>query len=90
MCIRDSLGLESKGDWNVLAGYKRIEPDALPDGYNDSTFHRGGTNARGYFLGANYAIDRNAWLGMRWTATQEVYGPPLSIDTLQLELNARF
>jgi len=84
------LGLESKGDWNVLAGYKRIEPDALPDGYNDSTFHRGGTNARGYFLGANYAIDRNAWLGMRWTATQEVYGPPLSIDTLQLELNARF
>lgn len=80
----------NRGDWNVLAGYKRIEPDALPDGFNDSTFHQGGTNARGYFLGGSYAIDKNAWFTGRWTAAKEVFGPPLSIDTLQLEFNARF
>ncbi|KAF1065446.1 putative porin [Variovorax sp.] len=80
----------ARGDWNVLAGYKRIEPDALPDGYNDSTFHGGGTNARGYFLGGSYAFDKNLWFTGRWISTKEVYGPPLSIDTLQLELNARF
>lgn len=80
----------ARGDWNVLAGYKRIEPDAMPDGYNDSTFHGGGTNARGYFLGGSYAIDKNMWFTARWISAKEVYGPPLSIDTLQLEFNARF
>ncbi|MDQ0608256.1 hypothetical protein QFZ83_002427 [Variovorax sp. W1I1] len=80
----------ARGDWNVLAGYKRIEPDALPDGYNDSTFHGGGTNARGYFLGGSYAIDKNMWFTGRWLSTREVFGQPLSIDTLQLEFNARF
>lgn len=80
----------ARGDWNVLAGYKRIEPDAMPDGYNDSTFHGGGTNARGYFLGGSYAIDKNMWFTGRWIATKQVYGPPLAIDTLQLEFNARF
>jgi hypothetical protein len=78
------------GDWNVLAGYKRIEPDALPDAYNDSNFHQGGTNARGYYLGGNYAVDKNTYLTGRWFATRSVYGPPLSIDTLQVELNTRF
>lgn len=82
--------LKIRGDWNVLAGYKRIEPDALPDAYNDSTFHQGGTNARGYYLGGNYAIDKNTYLTGRWSATRSVYGAPLSIDTLQVELNTRF
>ena len=74
----------------MLAGYKRIEPDALPDAYNDASFHLGGTNAKGYFVGGSYAVDKNMWFTGRWTATKEVYGPPLSIDTLQLEFNARF
>ncbi len=80
----------ARGDWNVMAGYKRIEPDAMPDGYNDSTFHLGGTNAKGYFIGGSYAIDKNTWFSGRWTSAKEVFGPPLSIDTLQLEFNARF
>jgi hypothetical protein len=91
--LQATLGKPSpamRGDWNVLAGYKLIEPDALPDGYNDSTFHLGGTNARGYYLGGSYAIDKNTWFTGRWSASQEVYGPPLQIDTLQLEFNARF
>lgn len=79
-----------RGDWNVLLGYKRIDPDALPDAYNDSTFHQGGTNARGYYLGGTYAVDKNTSLGGRWSATKAVFGPPTAIDTLQLELNTRF
>ncbi|WP_051516999.1 putative porin [Herbaspirillum sp. RV1423] len=78
------------GEWNVLAGYRRIEPDALPDAYNDSTFHQGGTNAKGYYLGGNYAIDKNTLFSGRWYATKSVYGAPVAIDTLQLELNTRF
>jgi len=80
----------ARGDWNLLFGYKRIEPDAVPDAYNDSTFHGGGSNARGYYFGASYALDKNAWVTGRWISTKEVYGPPLAIDTLQVEFNARF
>lgn len=82
--------MAARGDWNVLFGYKRIEPDAVPDAYNDSTFHGGGTNAKGYYLGGSYAFDKNAWITGRWLSTKEVYGQPLSIDTLQIEVNARF
>jgi hypothetical protein len=81
---------QARGDWNLLAAYKRIEPDALPDGYNDSSFHNGGTNARGFIVGGSYAFDKNAWFTGRWMSSKEVYGAPLSIDTLQLEFNARF
>jgi hypothetical protein len=79
-----------RGDWNALVGYKRIEPDAVPDAYNDSSFHLGGTNARGYYLGTSYAVDRDVWFTGRWLSSKEVYGPPLAIDVLQLEFNARF
>ena len=80
----------ARGDWNLLLGYKRIEPDSMPDGYNDSTFHLGGTNARGYYVGGSYAVDKNTWFTGRWTSTKEVYGPPLAIDILQVEINTRF
>jgi len=80
----------ARGDWNILAGYKRIEADSMPDGYNDSTFHGGGTNARGYYFGGSYAVDKNAWFTGRWISTREVTGPRLSIDTLQLDFNAKF
>ncbi|MDR3005983.1 MAG: putative porin [Acidovorax sp.] len=91
--LQATLGKPSpaaRGDWNVLAGYKRIEPDAMPDGYNDSSFHLGGTNARGYYIGGSYAVDKNTWFTGRWMSTKEVYGAPYQIDMLQLEFNARF
>ncbi|MEC5319244.1 putative porin [Brenneria populi subsp. brevivirga] len=85
-----ALEMETRGDWNVFAGYKYIEPDAMPDAYNDSSFHLGGTNARGYFLGASYALDDRIALQGRWSSSKEVSGDPLSIDVFQLDLNARF
>lgn len=84
------LALKQSGDWNAWLGYKRIEADALPDGFNDSNFHLGGTNAKGYYLGASYMFDRNVWLSGRWMAAKEVTGAPLSIDVFQLEVNAGF
>lgn len=91
--VQATLGkpeLQDKGDWNVLLGYKYIEPDALPDAYNDSTFHLGGTNARGYYIGGAYAVDKKTTLNGRWLSSREVYGQPIAIDVLQVELNTRF
>jgi hypothetical protein len=84
------LSLKQAGDWNTWLGYKRLEPDALPDGFNDSNFHLGGTNAKGYYLGGSYMFDKNVWLTGRWMAAKEVTGAPLSIDVFQLEVNAGF
>lgn len=84
------LQLADAGDWRVFAGYKYIQPDAFPDGYNDSGFHLGGTNARGYFLGGSYAFQRNIWGQLSWSSSKEIYGAPLSIDVLRFDLNARF
>ncbi|MCX5592586.1 putative porin [Alcaligenes endophyticus] len=92
--IHTALGkdyrVRDRGDWQVFAGYKYIQPDAVPDAYNDSTFHMGGTNAKGYYLGGAYAIEKDVVAQLRWMSSREIYGSPLSINIMQLELNARF
>ena len=88
--LGNDLELKKQGDWNLFAGYKYIEPDALPDGFNDSSFHLGGTNAKGYFLGGNYGLAKNVTATGRWLSSEAVYGAPFDIDVLQLELNTRF
>ncbi|UVM13930.1 putative porin [Pseudomonas protegens] len=88
--LGNALEMKKAGDWNLLAGYKYIQPDALPDGFNDSSFHLGGTNAKGYFLGGNYGIDKNIYATARYMSASEVYGPRYELDVMQLELNTRF
>ncbi|CAB3755284.1 putative porin [Paraburkholderia humisilvae] len=82
--------LVEKGQWNFSIAYKYLQPDAVLDAFTDSDFHLGGTNAKGYVIGAQYAVARDAWVSARYLSAREVYGPPLVIDVLQLELNARF
>ncbi|AEC18797.1 hypothetical protein PT7_0257 [Pusillimonas sp. T7-7] len=88
--LGNNFDVRDKGDWQVFAGYKYIQPDAMPDGYNDSTFHLGGTNAKGYYLGGSYAFDKNVYGSLRYISSSEIYGAPLSIDIVQVEVNARF
>ncbi|VVM63579.1 hypothetical protein PS662_01429 [Pseudomonas fluorescens] len=88
--LGNALELRKQGDWNLFAGYKYIQPDALPDGFNDSSFHLGGTNAKGYFLGGNYGLAKNVSATGRWLSSEAVYGAPFDIDVLQLEINTRF
>jgi hypothetical protein len=80
----------ARGDWNFQVGYKYIEPDALIDAFNSNDYHMGGTNAKGYYIIANYYFAKNTWIDGRWFSANEVYGPPLAIDVLQLELQTRF
>jgi Putative porin len=80
----------NRGDWNVALTYKYLQPDAVLDAFTDPDFNLGGTNAKGYIIGAQYAIANNAWLSARYLSAREIYGPPLLIDVLQLELDAKF
>lgn len=78
------------GDWQADVAYKYLESDAVLDALTDSDFHLGGTNAKGFIIGGSYGVDDNTWLSLRWLSTDQISGYPLSIDTLQLDLNTHF
>jgi hypothetical protein len=78
------------GDWQIEAGYRRLESDAVLDSLTDSEFHLGGTNAKGYFIGGKIGLFEGTTLGARWMSANEVSGEPLGIDVLQIDLEAKF
>jgi hypothetical protein len=81
---------ESFGDWQASFGYRYVESDAVVDGFTDSDFGGGGTNVQGYTLGANVALSRAVRCGLRWMSSDEIIGSPLSADTFQFDINAKF
>jgi hypothetical protein len=60
------------------------------DAFTDPDFHLGGTNAKGWVLGTDLGLLKNTWLTVRWLTADEISGPPLAIDVLQVDVNARF
>lgn len=91
--VRGVLGNPSPmkaNDWNVTFGYKYLQPDAVLDGLTDPNFHLGGTNAKGFIVSADYGIAERTWLSARYFNAKQVFGPPLSIDVVQFEINSKF
>ena len=82
--------LSKLGDWQVFGLYKYLQRDAVLDAFTDSDFHLGGTDAQGYIVGGKLGLTRNTWFQGRLISTTEIDGAPLSIDTLQFDLNAKF
>ena len=82
--------LASRGDWNVHAGYRRLESDAVLDAFTDSDFHLGGTNSQGWIVGGAYAFGKNTAVSARWLSAEEIAGAPLSADRLLIDLLTRF
>lgn len=77
-------------DWRVMLNYKYLEADAVVDGFTESDFHLGGTNAKGWIVGGDLGLAKNVWLNTRWFTANEISGAPLAIDVFQLNLNAKF
>jgi hypothetical protein len=82
--------MEQLGDWQAGFGYRYVESDAVVDGFTDSDFGGGGTNVQGFTLGGNLALSPAVRVGLRWMSSDEIIGSPLSTDTLQIDLNAKF
>jgi len=82
--------LECLWDWQAGIGYRYVESDAVVDGFTDSDFGGGGTNVQGFTLGGNVALSKAVRCGLRWMSSDEIAGPPLSSDILQIDLNAKF
>ncbi len=83
-------GISLPGDWQVFLGYRHLERDATLDAFTDSDFRLGGTDAKGYYLGALYGLDRNTWLSAKWMSADAIDGLPFSTDVFQVDLNAKF
>lgn len=95
--------MKNRGDWNLSMTHRRLGSDAVLDAFTASDFGLGGTNNKGFILGANYAIEKNTWVTMRWLSSRQIdsSAPRLSsaaaatstrlnVDTIQVDLNARF
>jgi hypothetical protein len=80
----------SFGEWNTFFFYKHLEADAVIDAFTESDFHLGGTNAEGWILGGHLGLGDNLWGRIRWMTADEVDGPPLAVDVLQVDVNAAF
>ena len=91
--VRVVLGdgeLKKRGDWQTFAAFKRVERDAVLDAFTDSDFRLGGTDAKGYIIGASYGLAKNTAASLRIFSGDSISGAPLSIDVVQFDLNLRF
>jgi hypothetical protein len=82
--------MNTAGAWRAYVGYRYLQRDAVLDGFTDSDFRLGGTDVQGYFIGADYVINPRVQARLRYLSGNEIDGPPLGIDTVQLDLNASF
>jgi Putative porin len=82
--------LKTRGQWQAEIGYRYLESDAVPDAFTDSDFHLGGTNAKGYFIGAKTALFEGLTIGARWLSANEISAEPFGIDVLQVDLEVKF
>ncbi len=76
--------------WRVHGEYRYLQRDAVLDAFTDSDFHLGGTDAKGWIIGGDYAIDENTVLSFRYLTSDSIDAAPLSIDSVQLDLSAKF
>ncbi len=64
--------LAERGDWRGFVAWRHFERDAWVDAYTDASWHGGGTNYKGFGVGADYAFDHHATLGLRYYSTREL------------------
>jgi hypothetical protein len=73
-----------------MLAYKYLQTDPTLDSINDSDFHLGGTNAKGYILTGSLGVAHNTFVSLRWFSAQVVSGPRDDNDVVQLDLQSSF
>jgi len=81
---------EKRGDWSAWIDYREVGSDSVVDGFNEDDLGGGGTNMKGYTLGAHVALSKNVRVGARWLSASELAGPPLKSDIFMFDLQANF
>ncbi|HEY6926263.1 MAG TPA: putative porin [Steroidobacteraceae bacterium] len=76
--------------WRAFVGYRYLQRDAVIDAFTDQDYHLGGTDTKGYYIGSDFNFTRRTWMRVRYLSFDAIDGPPLAIDTWQVDINARF
>lgn len=85
-----SGALQKRWDWDFGVAYRYVESDAVIDGFCDSDFGGGGTNLKGFSVGANLALSKSVFIGARWLSATGIAGPQYKADIIQVDINSRF
>jgi hypothetical protein len=85
-----SPAIDRSGAWDAFVVYRYVQRDAVLDAFTDQDYHLGGTDNKGYVLGAEVGLTSRVWIRARYMPFDAIDGPPLSIDVWHLDLNARF
>ena len=85
-----SAALQKRWDWQLGVNYRHVESDAVIDGFADSDFGNGGTNFEGYSLFGTVALSSRFAIGVKWMSADQIAGPPLKNDVLQVDLSGKF
>ena len=99
--LRGSFGaaqVRNLHDWQLNLGYRWLGSDAVPDAFVDSDLGGGGTNLRGVVIGLSYGLARDTALALRYLSAKSISSPTVqpaaknryAVDSLQVDLNARF
>jgi hypothetical protein len=81
---------EKRGDWSAFAGYRYVESDAVIDGFTDSRFALGGTNAKGFLIGGSLALSKRTKFSLMYMSAEQIAGPPLKSNVFTVDFSAKF
>jgi polyhydroxyalkanoate synthesis regulator phasin len=76
--------------WRAAVGYRYLQRDAVLDSFTDSDFRLGGTDTKGYYITLDYGFTPMVMGRIKYLSANELDGPPLGIDVLQIDLTASF
>lgn len=79
-----------RGDWRASVAYKHLERDAVVDAFTDSDFNLGGTDAKGYVLGADWWFRNRTALSLRYISTESIDSLPVNVDIAMLDISGTF
>ena len=65
--------IHRRWQWRTSFGYRHLDSDATPDAFNDSDFHLGGTNAKGYIFAASLGVAHNVDLTAKWLSAKGIF-----------------
>lgn len=89
--IGASLGKTTiPGTWDIKAGYRYLEKDAVLAAFNDSDFADGGTDNKGFVFNADYQTAKNITLNLTWFKNSKGLTHGVDYNRAQIDANLKF
>lgn len=79
------------GSWQVFAGHRMLQRDAVPDGFTSADYRLGGTDQKANFFGGTYNLARDTVLSARYISAESLdLAPSYRVNTFMVDLSTRF